>query len=76
VANKVGNGNENRAASWRDTPGRIHADAYEPGNFIAAFFLGEKLGRIPTNQVSKETKAAEKWSGRWESNPRPKLGKL
>ena len=36
--------------------------------------LGDELSRVPGQR--RDTPGNEKWSGRWESNPRLKLGKL
>src|ERR1700686_5043631 len=47
------------------------------GTVVAAsrlWELGDKLSRVLGQR--RDTPGNEKWSGRWESNPRLKLGKL
>jgi hypothetical protein len=70
----------------------IRADRFNfgyvvPPNFLVLYFWvqsGRKTGPLEVQNgvwlVSKGSRInrnfAESWSGRWESNPRPKLGKL
>ena len=67
-----------RALSWRGFKSGNMGNSFRSSVSVVAasrlWELGDKLSRVLGQR--RDTQANEKWSGRWESNPRLKLGKL